>query len=41
MAGDVVAEPIDLDTGAITLLGTSGLGAIVAPDALKRYRVEP
>jgi L-Ala-D/L-Glu epimerase len=41
MAGDVVAEPVDLQTGAITLTGTSGLGATVAPDALKRYRVEP
>ena len=41
MAGDVVAEPIDLERGAITLPSTPGLGATVAPDALKRYRVEP
>jgi muconate cycloisomerase len=40
MAGDVVAEPVSLDTGMIALPGTPGLGATVAPDALKRYRVE-
>jgi muconate cycloisomerase len=40
MAGDVVAAPIDLGTGAITLPSTPGLGATVAPDALARYRVK-
>ena len=41
MAGDVVAEPVDLGTGAITLSSAPGLGATVSADALKRYRVEP
>ena len=41
MAGDVVAEPVDLETGAITLSSAPGLGATVSADALKRYRVEP
>jgi L-Ala-D/L-Glu epimerase / N-acetyl-D-glutamate racemase len=41
MAGDVVAEPISLETGAIAVPNAPGLGAVVAADALKRYRVEP
>jgi muconate cycloisomerase len=40
MAGDVVAETVSLDTGAIALPSAPGLGATVAPDALKRHRVE-
>jgi len=41
MAGDVVAEPVRLDTGAIRLGDEPGLGATVDPDALKRYQVTP
>ena len=40
MAGDVVAEAVSLDTGTIALPSAPGLGATIAPDALKRYRVE-
>lgn len=40
MAGDVVAEPVSLDMGTIALPSAPGLGATIAPDALKRYRVE-
>ncbi|MBI1735247.1 MAG: hypothetical protein HYR51_08740 [Candidatus Rokubacteria bacterium] len=40
MAGDVVTEPVSLDTGTIALPSAPGLGAAIAPDALKRYRVE-
>jgi muconate cycloisomerase len=39
MAGDVVAEIAQLDRGVLRLPETSGLGASVDPDALKRYRV--
>jgi L-Ala-D/L-Glu epimerase / N-acetyl-D-glutamate racemase len=39
MAGDVVAEPVRLDTGAIRLGDRPGLGALVDPDLIKRYRV--
>jgi L-alanine-DL-glutamate epimerase-like enolase superfamily enzyme len=39
MAADVVAEPVRLDAGALRLGDQPGLGAIVDPDALKRYRV--
>ncbi len=41
MAGDVVAHPINLETGTITLPNAPGIGASVSPDLLKRYRVEP
>lgn len=39
MAGDVVVDPVRLDTGTITLPDTPGLGAAIDPDALKRYRL--
>jgi muconate cycloisomerase len=39
MAGDVVAEPVSLDTGTLRLSQVPGLGAAIDPDALKRYRV--
>jgi muconate cycloisomerase len=39
MAADVVAEPVRLDAGALRLGDQPGLGAIVDPDLLKRYRV--
>jgi muconate cycloisomerase len=39
MAGDVVADPVRLDTGVIRLSDAPGLGATIDPDALKRYRV--
>ncbi len=38
MAGDVVTEPLDLQTGVIRLTETPGLGATVDADALRRYR---
>ena len=39
MAGDVVAEPVKLDRGVLSLTDAPGLGASIDPDALKRYRV--
>src|SRR5229473_3276057 len=39
MAGDVVTEPLRLETGVIRLTSAPGLGATVDPEALKRYRV--
>jgi muconate cycloisomerase len=39
MAGDVVREPVRLDTGVLRLPTGAGLGATVDPDSLKRYRV--
>lgn len=39
MAGDVVTEPVRLDTGVIRLTDAPGLGATPDPDALKRYRL--
>jgi muconate cycloisomerase len=39
MAGDVVTEAVRLDAGVLRLGDAPGLGAIVDPDALKRYRV--
>jgi L-alanine-DL-glutamate epimerase-like enolase superfamily enzyme len=39
MAGDVVVNPVRLDTGTIRLEDHPGLSATVDPDALKRYRV--
>ena len=41
MAGDVVVEPVRLDSGVIRLGDQPGFGATVDPDALKRYRVHP
>jgi len=41
MAGDVVVEPVRLDSGVIRLGDHPGFGATVDPDALKRYRVHP
>jgi L-alanine-DL-glutamate epimerase-like enolase superfamily enzyme len=38
MAGDVVAEPIDLGHGVVKLPDVPGLGATVDPDAVARYR---
>ncbi len=40
MAGDVVRDPVKLDTGIIHLSDAPGLGATIDPDALERYRVE-
>jgi muconate cycloisomerase len=39
MAGDVVVEPVSLDSGTLRLSAAPGLGATIDPDALKRYRV--
>jgi muconate cycloisomerase len=39
MAGDVVTEPLRLETGVIRLTSAPGLGATVDGEALKRYRV--
>ena len=39
MAGDVVVEPVRLEAGVIALPEAPGLGAVIDPDALKRYRV--
>jgi muconate cycloisomerase len=39
MAGDVVTDPVRLDSGTLRLSDAPGLGATVDPDALKRYRV--
>jgi muconate cycloisomerase len=39
MAGDVVTDPVRLDAGAIRVPDRPGLGALIDPDALKRYRV--
>lgn len=39
MAGDVVVDPVRLDTGVLRLPEAPGLGAIVDADALKRYQV--
>jgi L-alanine-DL-glutamate epimerase-like enolase superfamily enzyme len=41
MAGDVVPEPVRLETGTVRLADHPGLGATPDPDALKRYRVPP
>ncbi len=38
MAGDVVVEPVRLDHGVLDLPDTPGLGAVVDPDAVERYR---
>ena len=40
MAGDVVADPVDLSTGVLRLTDAPGLGATIDPEALKRYRIE-
>ena len=40
MAGDVVADPVDLSGGRPRLRDTPGIGARVDPDAIKRYRVD-
>jgi muconate cycloisomerase len=40
MAGDVVTEPVSLDTGTIRLGDAAGLGVVVDPEALERYRVD-
>lgn len=40
MAGDVVAQPVSLETGTIRLGDGAGLGVDVDPDALERYRVD-
>jgi L-alanine-DL-glutamate epimerase-like enolase superfamily enzyme len=38
MAGDVVVDPVRLGTGVLRLSDAPGLGAVVDPDALKRYQ---
>jgi len=40
-AGDVVADPVQLDRGVLHLRSSPGLGAAIDPDALKRYRASP
>lgn len=40
MAGDVVAERVRLDTGTLRLSEAPGLGVVIDPDALKRYRAD-
>jgi muconate cycloisomerase len=40
MAADVVVEAVRLDAGVIRLGDQPGLGAMVDPDAVKRYRVQ-
>ncbi|HMB36963.1 MAG TPA: enolase C-terminal domain-like protein [Methylomirabilota bacterium] len=41
MAGDVVRDPLRLESGVLRLTDAAGVGASVDPDALKRYRIEP
>ena len=40
MAGDVVTEPVRLDTGTIRLGDAAGLGIAVDAEAVERYRVD-
>jgi muconate cycloisomerase len=40
MAGDVVTDPLRLEGGVIRLSEAPGLGAMIDPDALKRYTVD-
>jgi muconate cycloisomerase len=40
MAGDVVREPVRLDTGSLRVSDLPGLGATVDADAVARYRVD-
>ena len=40
MAGDVVAEPVRLETGVLRLSDRPGLGATVDGEAVKRYRID-
>ena len=40
MGGDVVAEPVSLDTGTLRLTDAPGLGIAIDADAVKRYRVD-
>ena len=41
MAGDVVRDPLRLESGVLRLTDAAGVGASIDPDALKRYRIEP
>ena len=41
MAGDVVRDPVNLEAGVIRLTDAPGLGAVIDPEALERYRAEP
>jgi L-alanine-DL-glutamate epimerase-like enolase superfamily enzyme len=36
--GDVVVDPVRLEAGVLRLSDAPGLGAVVDPDAVKRYR---
>jgi L-Ala-D/L-Glu epimerase / N-acetyl-D-glutamate racemase len=38
MVGDVVVDPVRLEAGVLRLSDAPGLGAVVDPDAVKRYR---
>jgi L-Ala-D/L-Glu epimerase len=40
MAGDVVRDPVNLEAGVIRLTDAPGLGAVIDPEALERYRAE-
>jgi muconate cycloisomerase len=40
MAGDVVTEPVRLDTGVLRLSDLPGLGTTVDADAVARYRID-
>jgi muconate cycloisomerase len=40
MAGDVVTEPVSLDTGSLRLSDRPGLGTTVDADAVRRYRID-
>jgi muconate cycloisomerase len=40
MAGDVVAEPVRLDTGTLRLPDAPGLGVNIDAEAVERYRVD-
>jgi L-Ala-D/L-Glu epimerase len=41
MAGDVVLDPVRLDSGVIHLPDAPGLGATIDPAELERYRIDP
>ena len=40
MGGDVVAEPVNLETGTLRLTDAPGLGMLIDADAVKRYCVD-
>jgi L-alanine-DL-glutamate epimerase-like enolase superfamily enzyme len=40
MSGDVVTEPVRLDSGVLRVSDGPGLGATVDADAVARYRID-